>query len=168
MAVVLPHGVLFRGGGEGKIREGMLRQDIVEAVIGLAPNLFYGAGIPACILVVNKAKPVGKRGKVMIINGAEEYKEGKAQNTLTAENVRRFVETYEKWQDVERFARVVPMEEIAGNDYNLNLARYVGTAEDEETIDVKIELKTLKNLIAERDKAEIAMLTHLKRLGYDS
>jgi type I restriction enzyme M protein len=167
MAVVLPHGVLFRGGGEGKIREGMLKDDIVEAVIGLAPNLFYGAGIPACILVVNKAKPAEKRGQVMIINGAEEYKEGKAQNFLTAENVTRFVQTYTGWQDVERFARVVSMAEIAGNDYNLNIARYVHTAEDAVVIDVKSELATLKTLIAERDKAEVAMLQHLKGLGYD-
>ncbi len=166
MAVVLPHGVLFRGGSEGKIREGMLKDDIVEAVIGLATNLFYGAGIPACILVINKAKPVKKRGKVMIINGAEEYKEGKAQNTLTPENVKRFVKTYGAWGDVERFARVVPMEDIAANDYNLNLARYVHTAEDEVAIDVKSELHTLKTLIAKRDKAEAAMLAHLKELGY--
>ena len=168
MAVVLPHGVLFRSGAEGKIREAMLKQDIVEAVIGLAPNLFYGAGIPACILVINKAKPAKKRGKVMIINGAEEYKEGKAQNTLTSENVTRFVGTYNDWKDVERFARVVPMEEIASNDYNLNIARYVGTAEDTITIDVKAETRTLKTLINERDKAEAVMLKHLKVLGYDS
>jgi type I restriction enzyme M protein len=167
MAVVLPHGVLFRGGGEGKIRDGMLKQDIVEAVIGLAPNLFYGAGIPACILVVNKAKPANKRGKVMIINGAEEYKEGKAQNFLTPENVTRFVETYTSWKDVERFARVVPMEEITANDYNLNIARYVGTAEDAVEIDVKVELAILKTLITQRDQAEVAMLKHLKELGYE-
>lgn len=168
MAVVLPHGVLFRGSAEGKIREGILKQDIVEAVIGLAPNLFYGAGIPACILVVNKSKPANKRGKVMIINGAEEYKEGKAQNSLTPENVSRFVGTYNGWKDVERFARVVPMQEIAANDYNLNIARYVGTAEEEAEIDVKAEVHTLKDLLGRRNQAEAAMLKHLKELGYDS
>ena len=80
----------------------------------------------------------------------------------------RFVSTYTKWKDVERFARVVPMEEIAGNDYNLNIARYVGTAEEEVAIDVKTELATLKGLITKRDEAETIMLTHLKELGYDS
>lgn len=168
MAVVLPHGVLFRGGAEGKIREGMLKQDIVEVVIGLAPNLFYGAGITACILVINKSKPAKKRGKVMVINGAEEYKQGKAQNTLTEENVSRFVKSYNAWKDVERFARVVPINDIAANDYNLNIARYVGTAEEETTIDVKAEVKVLKDLIAKRDQAETAMLKNLKELGYDS
>jgi type I restriction enzyme M protein len=168
MAVVLPHGVLFRGGGEGRIREGLLKQDIVEAVIGIAPNLFYGAGIPACILLINKNKPADKCGQVMIINGVEEYKEGKAQNTLTKDNVKRFVETYEGWQDVERFARVVPIEEIAANDYNLNIARYVHTAEDEVPIDVKTELVSLKELIAKRDEAESTMMAHLQGLGYDS
>ena len=167
MAVVLPHGVLFRGGSEGKIREGMLKDDIIEAVIGLASNLFYGAGIPACVLVVNKAKPANKRGKVIIINGAEEYKEGKAQNTLTAENVQRFVQSYNSYQDIERFARIVPMQEIAANDYNLNIARYVHTKEDEVLIDVKSELHSLKELIAKRNDAESTMLTHLKGLGYD-
>jgi type I restriction enzyme M protein len=168
MAVVLPHGVLFRVGFEGKIREGMLKDDIVEAIIGLAPNLFYGAGIPACILVINKSKPAQKREQVLIINGAEEYKEGKAQNTLTAENVQRFVSVYNQWQDVERFARVVPISEIAANDYNLNIARYVHTAEDAEVIDVAIELATLKTLISERNAAEATMLKHLEGLGYDS
>jgi len=168
MAVVLPHGVLFRGGGEGRIREGLLKQDIVEAVIGIAPNLFYGAGIPACILVINKNKPADKKDKVMLINGAEEYKEGKAQNTLTAENVRRFVSTYIAWRDAERFARVVPMAEIAANDYNLNIARYVHTAEDEVAIDVQAELVSLKDLMAKRDAAEAVMMGRLKGLGYDS
>jgi len=167
MAVVLPHGVLFRGGAEGKIREGMLKQDVLEAVIGLAPNLFYGAGIPACILVINKSKSYN-RNKLLIINGAEEYKEGKAQNTLTPKNVQRFVKTYEAWSDVERFARMVPMEEIAVNDYNLNLARYVQTVEVASAVDVKVELHTLKDLIAKRDEAEAVMLARLKELGYAS
>lgn len=168
LAVVLPHGILFRGGAEGRIREGMLKDDIVEAVIGLAPNLFYGAGIPACVLVVTKSKPAHKRGQVMIINGAEECKEGKAQNVLTPENVRRFVEIYGNWEEVERFARVVKAEEIAENEYNLNIARYVGIAEEEEQIDVAAEMSVLRGLMARRDEAEAVMWGHLKELGYDS
>jgi type I restriction enzyme M protein len=168
MAVVLPHGVLFRGGTEGNIREGVLRDDIVEAVIGLAPNLFYGAGIPACILVINKSKPAAKRGQVMIINGAEEYKEGKAQNTLTETNVSRFVGAYEAWSDVERFARVVPMKEIVGNDFNLNISRYVQIAEEQKAIEVAMELEKLTALIDQRNDAEAKMLNHLKELGYGS
>lgn len=168
MAVVLPHGILFRGSGEGKIREEMLKQDIIEAVIGLAPNLFYGAGIPACILIICKSKPIEKKGRIMIINGAEEYKEGKAQNSLTSENVKRFVGAYHNWKDIERFARIVGIEEIATNEYNLNIARYVHTAEDEVGIDVKAELVTLKDLIEKRDAAEAVMMEHLKGLGYGS
>lgn len=168
MAVVLPHGVLFRGGAEGHIREGMLKDDIIEAVIGVAPNLFYGAGIPACILVINKAKPAAKRDQVLIINGAEEYKEGKAQNSLTETNVSRFVAAYEAWADEDRFARVVPMAEIAGNDYNLNISRYVQIAEEQDAIDVAAELEKLTNLIDQRNDAEAKMLSHLKELGYAS
>lgn len=168
MAVVLPHGVLFRGGSEGNIREGMLKDDIIEAVIGLAPNLFYGAGIPACILVINKSKPEAKRGEVLIINGAEEYKEGKAQNSLTETNVSRFVNAYEAWTGEYRFARVVPMAEIAGNDYNLNISRYVQIAEEQDAIDVAAELEKLIALIDQRNDAEAKMLSHLKELGYAS
>lgn len=168
MAVVLPHGVLFRGGSEGNIREGMLKDDIVEAVIGLAPNLFYGAGIPACILIINKSKPEAKRGEVLIINGGDEYKEGKAQNTLTETNVSRFVAAYEAWVDEDRFARVVPMSEIAGNAYNLNISRYVQIAEAQDAIDVAVELEKLTALIDQRNDAEAKMLTHLKELGYAS
>lgn len=168
MAVVLPHGVLFRGGAEGKIREGMLKDDIIEAVIGLAPNLFYGASIPACILVINKAKPADRRGEVLIINGAEEYKEGKAQNSLTETNVARFVAAFEAWANEERFARVVPMDEIAGNDHNLNISRYVQLAEEQEAIDVTAELNTLMGLIERRNEAEASMLGQLKDLGYVS
>ena len=168
LGVVLPHGILFRGGAEGKIRKGMLEDDIVEAVIGLAPNLFYGTGIPACVLVVNKAKPEERKGKVLFIHGAEQMVEGKNQNTLSQENVDRLVKGYWDWTEEERFSRVVEIEEIQKNDCNLNIARYVQTAEPEEEIDVAAELKVLKELQAQRDAAEAKMMGFLKELGYDA
>lgn len=168
MGVVLPHGILFRGGTEGKIREGMLKDDIIEAVIGLAPNLFYGTGIPACILVINKKKLSEKKGKVLFINGAKEYKQGKAQNSLGPENVKRIVDTYRAGRDVERFACMVEMKDIAANDYNLNISRYVNIEEDEEQIDVANEITILKKLRQERDEAEMVMMKYLKEIGYGS
>lgn len=168
MAVVLPHGVLFRGGSEGNIREGLLRDDVVEAVIGLAPNLFYGAGIPACILVINKTKLKARRNHVLVINGAKEYKEGKAQNSLTETNVSRFVAGYEAWADEDRFARVVPISEIADNHYNLNISRYVALSEEKDAVDVSAELEKLTALIDQRNEAETQMLIQLKELGYAS
>jgi type I restriction enzyme M protein len=166
MGVVLPHGVLFRGGAEGRIREGLLREDLVEAVVGLGPNLFYGSGIPACILVMNRSKPAARKGKVLFIHGAEELVEGKAQNHLSEENVARMAGAFHAWEDVERFCRVIGIDEIEMNDFNLNIPRYVNTTEPEASIDMEEELATLKLLLAERNQAEEKMLGYLKELGY--
>jgi len=168
MGVVLPHGVLFRGGAEGKIRQGFLQDDRIEAVIGMAPNLFYGTGIPACVLIINNNKPESHKGKVLVINGSEEMIEGKNQNSLSDENVNRLTKAFEDFQDVERFCRVVSMSEIEENDYNLNITRYVQTTEEEAPIDVKAELKILKDLMVQRDEAETTMMKYLEELGYDS
>ncbi len=167
LAVVLPHGILFRGGAEGKIRQGMLQDDVIEAVIGLAPNLFYGTGIPACVVIAHRNKPEKRRGKVLIVNGGEEFLEGKNQNSLSDENVERLVGAFERFEDQERFARVVGLDEIEKNDWNLNIARYVQTAEPEEPIDVAAEVKKLKELQARRDEAEARMMGFIRELGYD-
>lgn len=166
MAVVLPHGVLFRGGAEGRIREGLLKADLIDAVIGLGPNLFYGAGIPACIVIVDKAKPAAHKGRVLIVNGAEELVVGKAQNSLSAANVARLAGAYTSWRDEERLARVVALEEIAGNDFNLNISRYVHIAEEAEEMDVEEEVAKLIELQGERDAAEARMMGFLRELGY--
>ncbi len=166
LGVVLPHGVLFRGGAEGRIREGLLKDDLIEAVIGLAPNLFYGAGIPACIVIMRKKKPAERCGKVLIINGVEQYLEGKAQNYLTEENVTTLAAAFHAFKDVDKLARVVPIDEIAANDYNLNISRYVHVGEDAEEVDVAEEVEKLIALKAQRDEAEAKMMGFLKELGY--
>jgi type I restriction enzyme M protein len=168
LGVVLPHGVLFRGGTEGKIRTGLLKDNRIEAVIGLASNLFYGAGIPACILVINNDRPADRKGKVLIINGAQEFQEGKNQNTLTEENIKKLTNAYFEYENQERFCRVVELSEIEENDYNLNIARYVQITEPEPPIDVKAELKILKDLQQERNQAESVMMGYLEELGYDA
>lgn len=168
LGVVLPHGILFRGGAEGKIREGMLRDDLIEAVIGLAPNLFYGTGIPACILICNRKKPKSHQGKVLFVHGAEEMVAGKNQNTLSQANVDRLAKAFKAYKDEEKSSRVVDLAEIEKNDFNLNIARYVDTADEEEKIDVAKELKKLNELRKERDKAEAKMLGFMKELGYDA
>jgi type I restriction enzyme M protein len=167
MGVVLPHGILFRSGAEGTIREGLLRDDLVEAVIGLANNLFYGTGIPACVLVLNRNKPQERKGKVLIVNGEKEFKEGKNQNSLSDENVQRMVGAFKAFADEEMFARVVELDEIAGNDWNLNIARYVDTNPPAEKIDTAAELRKLKELTAQRDAAEAVMMRYLEELGYE-
>lgn len=168
LGVVLPHGILFRGGTEGKIRTGLLKDDRIEAVIGLASNLFYGTGIPACILIINNAKAEDRKNKVLIINGAEAFQEGKNQNTLSEDNVNRLSKTFHDFQEVERFCRMVALEEIEENDYNLNIARYVQVAEPEPPIDVKEELKVLKDLQLGRNQSESKMIEYLQELGYDA
>lgn len=168
LGVVLPHGILFRGGAEGKIRKGLLEDDLVEAVIGLAPNLFYGTGIPACVLLINKAKSAERRGKVLFVNGAEEMVEGKNQNTLSEENVRRLSEGFHAYKDEDRFSRVVSLEEIEKNDFNLNIARYVQNGEEEEQIDVAVEIQKLKKFQAQRNAVEAEMLSFMEELGFDA
>ncbi|HEY1224467.1 MAG TPA: class I SAM-dependent DNA methyltransferase [Brevundimonas sp.] len=166
LGVVVPHGVLFRGGAEGRIREAMLKADIIEAVIGLAPNLFYGAGIPAAILIIRKAKPAERKGKVLVINGDATFTPGKAQNHLTDANVQTLADAFHGFADIEKLARVVRIDEIEANGSNLNISRYVQTGADTEAVDVAAEVAKLQDLIAKRDEAEAVLFGHLKRLGY--
>jgi type I restriction enzyme M protein len=141
MAIILPHGVLFRGGAEERIRTKLLKDNHIDTVIGLPANLFYSTGIPVCILVLKKCK---KHDDVLFINASEHYEKGKRQNTLReGENeepndIRKIVETYQfRPENVERYARRVSMDEIEKNGYNLNISRYISTSEDEIQIDLK-------------------------------
>lgn len=134
MAIILPHGVLFRGGVEERIRTKLLKDDNIDTVIGLPANLFYSTGIPVCILVLKKCK---KYEDVLFINAAEYFEKGKRQNNLRPEDIDRIVDTYRERKEEDRYSRRVSMEEIARNDYNLNISRYVSTAKEEEEIDLK-------------------------------
>jgi len=120
------------------------------------------------VLLINKAKSAERKGKVLFVNGAEEMVEGKNQNSLSEENVRRLSEGFHAYEDEDKFSRVVSLEEIEKNDFNLNIARYVQTGEEEEEINVDIELKILKDHQAHRNKAEATMMVHLTELGYDA
>tara|TARA_R110002072_G_scaffold284619_2_gene449107 strand:+ start:5057 stop:6679 length:1623 start_codon:yes stop_codon:yes gene_type:complete len=134
MAIILPHGVLFRGGSEEKIRRKLLKDNHIDTVIGLPSNLFYSTGIPVCILVLKKCK---KEDDVLFINASEHFEKGKRQNSLNEENIESIVDTYKnRPEEIERYARRVSIEEIEKNNYNLNISRYVSTAEDEIVIDL--------------------------------
>ncbi|MEU5189633.1 class I SAM-dependent DNA methyltransferase [Streptomyces klenkii] len=139
---VMPHGVLFRGGAEQEIREKLIEADLLEAVIGLAPNLFYGTGIPACVLVLRAPgrKAPGRRGKVLFINADREFHAERAQNVLLAEHVEKVVSTFHAFAEVDRFSRVVSRDELEGNDYNLNIRRYVDNTPPPEPQDVRAHL----------------------------
>lgn len=135
--VVMPHGVLFRGSSEKAIRQGILNDDLLEAVIGLPAGLFYGTGIPACLLIINKHKPAERKGKVLFINSELEYQEGKNQNSLRPQDIEKIVQTFEGFTEVRRYSKVFTLAEIAENDYNLNIRRYADTSPPPEMFDVR-------------------------------
>lgn len=137
LGVVMPHGVLFRGSSEKEIRKGILEDDILEAVVGLPSSLFYGTGIPACILIINKNKPEKRKNKVLFINAELEYEEGKNQNKLRIEDIKHIVDTFNVYEDEKRYSKVVDISEIEKNDYNFNIRRYADTTPPPEPYDVK-------------------------------
>ena len=162
MAIILPHGVLFRGGAEERIRTKLLKDNNIDTVIGLPSNLFFSTGIPVCILVLKKCK---KYDDVLFINASEYFEKGKRQNRLLPEHIEKIVDTYQYRTEEARYSRRVSMEEIEKNDYNLNISRYVSTSVAEETIDLKAVNETL---IAIEKKAREARDKHnqfLKELG---
>jgi type I restriction enzyme M protein len=137
MGVVVPHGVLFRGASEKEIRKGILENDLLEAVIGLPSSLFYGTGIPAALLVINKKKDVQRKDKVIFINGELDYEEGKNQNRLRDEDIEKILTTFDSYVDEKRYSKVVSLDEIRENDYNLNIRRYADTSPPPEIFDVR-------------------------------
>ena len=160
MATVMPHGVLFRGGDERNIRKGIIEDDLLEAVIGVAPNLFYGTGIPACILVLRQqvqkganrvsGKPDGRKGRVLFINADREFFEGRAQNYLLPEHIEKIVSTCDAFQEVPGFSAIVDIATLRENDYNLNIRRYADNAPPPEPHDVRA------HLVGGVPKAEVA------------
>ncbi|WP_429099341.1 type I restriction-modification system subunit M [Aeromonas rivipollensis] len=163
MGVVVPHGVLFRGSSEGKIRQQLIDENLLDAVIGLPEKLFYGTGIPAAILIFKKQKV---DDNVLFIDASREFKAGKNQNLLSADNIAKIVATYRNGGNVDKYAYLASLKEIKENDYNLNIPRYVDTFEEEEEIDllaVRAEREQLKTRLAE---LETEMANYLEELGY--
>ena len=162
MAIILPHGVLFRGGAEERIRSKLLKDGHIDTVIGLPANLFYSTGIPVCILVLKKCK---KPDDVLFINAAEHFDKGTRQNQLKPEHIAKIIETYQFRQEEARYSRKVEMAEIEKNDFNLNISRYISTAVGEAEIDLDtthaglVEIE--KAIAAAKDKHN----AFLKELG---
>ena len=165
IAVLLPHGVLFRGGAEEEIRKYLIKDlNRLDAVIGLPANLFHGASIPVVVLVL-KSKRNGNSGNILFIDASKEYKPGKVQNELTDENIQKIVETYEKREDVPQYAHVATMQEIIDNGYNLNIPRYVDTSVEEEEIDIAQIKEELANIQAKKQAAMDKVAAIMKELG---
>ncbi len=163
MAVVVPHGVLFRGSAEGKIRQKLIEENLLDAVIGLPEKLFYGTGIPAAVLVFRKDKT---DNNVLFIDASREFQAGKNQNQLSEENIAKVVDTYKRRDTRDKYSYVASLEEIQENDFNLNIPRYVDTFEEEEEIDLMAVQAERKEIEAEIQKLNEQMNGYLKELGY--
>ncbi|UKM65473.1 type I restriction-modification system subunit M [Flavobacteriaceae bacterium GSB9] len=161
--VVLPHGVLFRGSSEGKIRKQIIDENLLKAVIGLPPNLFFGTGIPATILVFDKNK--GDNTEVLFIDASNDFENGKNQNKLSDDNIKDIIRTYKKWETVDKYSYVATLEEIKDNDYNLNIPRYVDTFEEEEPVDIKATQEEIKAIKQQIEEVEHKLEQHLAELG---
>lgn len=163
MAIVLPHGVLFRSAAEGKIRKNIIDNNLLDTVIGLPTNLFYGTSIPTCVLVF-KGREARENRDVLFIDASNEFQKGKNQNKLTAENINKIIDTYCNREDIEKYSHVASLAEIKGNDYNLNIPRYVDTFEEEEVISlsqVAQELTEVKEEIENSYKSLFGLLNEL-------
>ena len=164
MAIILPHGVLFRGGKEETIRKELIHKDYIDAIIGLPANLFYSTGIPVCIIVLKKCR---KNDKILFINASsdEHYEKGKRQNYLREEDVDDIIKAYKSRATISRYAREVSLKEIKENGYNLNITRYVNLSKDEEIIDLKKVSEQLDEIEKEIIKARDLHNTFLEELG---
>jgi len=163
MGVVVPHGVLFRASSEGKIRQQLIDENLLDTVIGLPEKLFFGTGIPAAILIFKKKKT---DDKVLFIDASREFKSGKNQNVLTTENIQKIVDAYKARETTDKYSYLATHDEIAENDYNLNIPRYVDTFEEEEEIDLMAVHRDRLSLQTELIKLEKEMIGYLEELGY--
>lgn len=155
MTVVLPHGVLFRKASEQKIRQALLELDLLEAVIGLGPNIFYGTQLAACVLVFKKQKETTKQNKILFIDGSDQIRVGRAQNFLEKEHVQQIFDWYRDFQDVENYVKVVDMEQIKENDYNLNIPLYIDKVIEDNLPSVEEAMQQLKVAWAASQEAEL-------------
>ncbi|MGH9853849.1 MAG: type I restriction-modification system subunit M [Blastocatellia bacterium] len=162
VGVIVPHGVLFRGGAEGKIRQRLIEENLLDAVVGLPANLFYGTGIPAAILIFNRGK---KTTDVLFIDASREYEDAKNQSKLRPQDIEKIVETYNKFETVEKYSYRATFEEIKENDFNLNIPRYVDTFEEEEEIDIQATQREIERLEAELAEVRAEMKRYLVELG---
>ncbi|HAY96301.1 N-6 DNA methylase, partial [Shewanella sp.] len=163
MGVIVPHGVLFRGSTEAKIRQQLIDENLLDAVIGLPDKLFYGTGIPAVILIFKKEKV---DDNVLFIDASHEFKPGKNQNQLSADNIAKIVATYKANENVDKYAYLASLKDIQDNDYNLNIPRYVDTFEEEKKIDLMAVHAEREQLKAHLASLEDEMTGYLAKLGF--
>lgn len=164
MACVAPHGVLFRGNAEGVIRRFLIeKKNYIDAIIGLPANIFYGTSIPTCILVMKKCRK--EDDNILFIDASKEFEKVKTQNKLRPQHIKKIVDTYRERKEIEKYSHLATLQEVADNDYNLNIPRYVDTFEEEEPIDIKAVMAEIKELEAKRAELDKEIEVYLKELG---
>ena len=164
MACVAPHGVLFRGAAEGKIRQYLIeKRNYIDAIIGLPANIFYGTSIPTCIIVIKKCRE--ENDNILFIDASKEFEKVKTQNKLRSEHIKKIVDTYRDRKEIEKYSHLATIQEIIDNDYNLNIPRYVDTFEEEEPIDIKAVMSEIKDLESKRAELDKAIEVYLRELG---
>lgn len=166
VGVVVPHGVLFRGGQEGKIRQALIEENVLDGVVGLASNLFYGAGIPAALMIFDKSRRPGGRDDVFFIDASRDYSQGTNQNRLRPEDIDKIVETFRNRTVIEKYSHSATFEEIKENDFNLNIPRYVDTFEPEPEIDMEEVQRDIERINGELAVVEAKMDAYLRELGF--
>lgn len=163
-AMVLPHGVLFRGASEGAIRRFLIEnKNCIDAVIGLPANIFYGTGIPTCILVIKKCRREGDN--ILFIDASKDFEKLKNKNSLADGQIDRIVRTFQERKEIEKYSHCATLQEIKDNDFNLNISRYVDVFEEEEPIDIKTVMAEIKELEVKRNELDKEIDVYLKELG---
>lgn len=168
MGTVVPHGVLFRGGAEGKIRTSILNDDLIEAVVGLPSNIFYGTGIPAALLIINKEKNEERKNKVLFIDASQGFVKDGNKNKLKDEDIEKIINAFDNFETIEKYAEVINLDTIKENDYNLNISRYVDTTEEEEEVDIDLVLQDIRELKLKITDGEEKLNGYLEELGFDT
>jgi len=166
VGVVVPHGVLFRGGQEGKIREAMIRENLLDAVVGLPANLFYGTGIPAALMIFDKSRKPNGKGKVLFIDAGREFAQNTNQNKLRPQDIDKIVDTFQKRKTIDKYSYLASYAEIEENEFNLNIPRYVDTFEEEEEIDIAAVQQEIEQIEAQLTETKAEMNRYLKELGF--
>jgi type I restriction enzyme M protein len=166
VAVICSQGVLFRGNEESRIRENMIKEDIIEGVIALPPKVFFGTGIPACVLVLNKDKPKERKNRIIFIHAAKDYQEGKVRNLLREQDIEKITKAFKKYEDIEKYCHIANLEELRVNEFNLNVPRYVDISTTGEEFDIQKTIDELRTLEQERMDLATQVKHDLKELGF--
>lgn len=166
VGVVVPQGILFRGGQEGKIREAVIRENLLDAVVGLPANLFYGTGIPAALMIFDQSRKLNGKDKVFFIDASREFEQNTNQNKLRPLDIDKIVDSFQKRKTLDKYSYLASYAEIEENEFNLNIPRYVDTFEEEEEIDIAAVQQEIKQIVAQLTETKAEMNRYLKELGF--